>query len=563
MFMMFESLYADKVFLNGKVYTMNERALWAEAVCLRGRKIVFVGSNEGAKKKIGNNTEIIDLEGKMMMPGFVDAHSHPAYLTINVYSADMKNCNSPEDCQRELKKILDKYPDREFIFGINFDHSIFDEKGPQKEMLDEVESEKPVIVYSADGHVLWLNSKALEYCGITEDTEEPYGGIFEKNDDGKLTGILNGFPAVTYVTTRIPDFSAEEYAFGIKEYMDNAIKSGVTMCHDSCVNPDEFYEAYKVLDKNGLINMRFRLAPAIYPALDIPIDAQLERVYRFHNDNYNDVVQSNTVKILLDGIFSTRTAAVEKAYNDAPGERGEIQWPADTLDYVCKEATKSGIQLEFHCIGDRAGRTAIEAVEKVCNKLGKGDYRSLLNHLQIINDDFPERMADKGMIAVVNPQWVEHDGFYRKAINNLGIERASRMHPVKSFTDAGVTVAIGSDVPVEHREKPAEVYYAPLIAIQQGITRCAIDADFHDSRNQVNPNEAVSLEEMLKIYTINGAYANYAEDITGSVEVGKYADLIVLEKNLFEVDPREIYKVRIMMTLFEGSEVYVSEDMKR
>ena len=134
---------------------------------------------------------------------------------------------------------------------------------------------------------------------------------------------------------------------------------------------------------------------------------------------------------------------------------------------------------------------------------------------------------------------------------------------MKSFLDAGVTVAIGSDVPVEHREKPAEVYYAPLIAIQQGITRCAIDADYHDDKNQVNPKEAVSLEEMLKIYTINGAYANYTENITGSIETGKYADLIVLEKNLFETDPRELYKVRIMMTLFEGSEVYVNEDMKK
>lgn len=212
--------------------------------------------------------------------------------------------------------------------------------------------------------------------------------------------------------------------------------------------------------------------------------------------------------------------------------------------------------MEFHCIGDRASRKIVEALEENYKETGKLNERSLLNHLQLVNEDIPERMAKLKAIAVVNPQWVERDGYYKKALENLGPERTGRMHPVKAFLNNHVCVATGSDVPVEHRQKPVEVYYAPLIAIQQAVTRCAIDADYNDPDNLFNPDEKVTLADMLKIFTINNAYANYAEDITGSIETGKYADLVILEKNLFDVDPGEIYKTKILMTMFEGKIVY-------
>lgn len=547
---------ADILFINAKVYTMNEDAPWAEAVGVKNRKIIFVGNSDDSEKYIGSDTRVIDLNGKMILPGFIDAHSHPAYLAINVHAVDIKTCTTVKEYTDEIGKHAKQNPKSPIVYAINFEHSVFGSSKPEKELLDEVVPDRPVVAYSGDGHALWINSKAIELVGIDKYTTNPEGGEFVKNSKGELSGFIRGFSALSYVTDRLPEFSDEEYAMGIKEYMDNGIKSGITFCHDSDVLSDKFYNAYQILEREGLLNMRFRLAPSIYPESDISIEDQFKRVIKYHNKPKSDILQSNTVKIMYDSIFSTCTAAVEQPYIGQSDNYGELSWTDNELKTVCRLASENDIQMEFHCIGDRASRKIVEALEENYKETGKLNERCLLNHLQLVNEDIPERMAKLKAIAVVNPQWVERDGYYKKALENLGPERTGRMHPVKTFLNSHVCVATGSDVPVEHRQKPVEVYYAPLIAIQQAVTRCAIDADYNDPDNLFNPDEKVTLADMLKIFTINNAYANYAEDITGSIETGKYADLVILEKNLFDVDPGEIYKTKILMTMFEGKIVY-------
>lgn len=551
----------DILLRDAKAFTCDDYNTWAEAIGIKGQAIVFVGTNEEADKYIGADTVVYDLCGKMVLPGFIDSHSHPAYLTQNVYSVDLKGCSSVSDYLQKLKKYADGNPDREIVYGINFDHSLFGPTGPSKSLIDAVIPDRPIVVYSGDGHALWVNSEALRLAGIDKDTSEPDGGGFVKDEKGELTGFINTFSALSFFIEQLPDFTAEEYAMGIKEYIDNGLKSGITFCHDSDVFKQKFYDAYTILEQNGLLKMRFRLAPSIYPSKEESIEEQFETVLRYHNDSRGDLLQSNTLKIMFDSVFYSRTAAVEEPYEGFPNDYGDIQWNIDDMKWVFKRAAEEGIQLEFHCIGDRASRIIVEALEESLAETGLSNERPMLNHLQLINDDLPERMHKLGAIALPNPQWVERDGFYLKMIETLGEKRAKRMHPVKTFIDHDVCVATGSDVPVEHRDKHVEVYYAPLIAIQQAVTRCAIDADYHDENNLVNPSEAVSLEDMIKIFTINGAYANFAENITGSLEPGKYADLIVLEKNLFDLDPGDIYKTKILMTMLEGNVVYQSDEM--
>ena len=536
-----------------------ERPEWAEALGVCGKKIVFVGALDEAMRHIDDRTQLIDLENRMLMPGFVDAHSHPVYLTNNLHSPDLKNCQNMEECQKLLKSHSEAYPDSSIIIGINFMHHIFDSQGPRKEIIDEVIDHKPVVIYAPDGHSLWVNSKTLEVCGINEKTECPKGGEFVKDSQGALTGFINAFPALNYVMARLPEFTTEEYAEGLLDYITKAQKSGITFVHDSDINSHRFYEAYQILNERGALTLRARLAASIYPDLDEPVERQYAKIIQYHKNPIGDLLRTDCLKIMLDGVVYTHTAALNEPYRDEPDLYGDIQWDTGIMRDVCRKAYCDNLQIEIHCIGDKASDTSLTILEEVSRANGANDSRPILNHLQVISPETPKRMGKLGAVAVLNPQWIEKDYYYERAVKSLGNERGNALHPFKKFIDAGVMVAAGSDVPVEHREKPVEIYFAPLVAIQQGVTRCAIDEDCTRAENVLGSDEKVSLKEILKVFTINGAYANFAENITGSLAPGKYADMIILEKNLFDVPVDALYNVKILETIFEGKTVYRQE----
>jgi predicted amidohydrolase YtcJ len=538
---------AEIVFTNGVVYTVDSLNTKAEAVAIKDKSIIFVGNNEEVQNYIGDNTKVINLNGKMLLPGFIDAHCHSISSYRYFFEMNFYELKTYSEIQTAIIKYLNDHPDAKYVKGRGWSNTNFPKNGPDKKMLDEVVTDIPVSFSSEDGHSKWVNSKTLELAGINNSTKNPDGGIIERYPGtNEPNGTLRE-SAADLVYDIFPVYNVEELIKGLEKYQEMVLAFGITTVHDAYLDAgSNETEAYRTLEKNEKLKMRFRASLYIDPGKSVE---QVQSLIDEQKKNTGELFQTNSAKIFVDGVVEGSTAYLKQPYQHQPKNFGELLWDIDSLNNMCSALSKNNFQIHVHSIGDAATSVTLYAFAFAEFQDGKRDSRNSITHLQLVDNADIKKFKDLGVIAVPQPYWFSKDDYYYNIqVPYLGQKRADEEYPMKSFFDEGVIVASSSDYPVT-------IPCNPLEAIQFGITRSEFNTT--DPKEILWPEERVTLEQMIRSFTINGAYANFLEKETGSIEVGKKADLIVLDKNLFEIPVTEISKARVLMTLFEGEEVFV------
>jgi predicted amidohydrolase YtcJ len=537
---------ADTVLTNGKIYTVNKEKKWAEAVAIKNGTIIYVGLMEKIDTYIGKKTEVIDLEGKFAMPSFVDSHMHPAanaYSTL--FTASLADVYSHEEYIAKIREFAEANPDKTGIMGSGFERSLYDTIGPRKEWLDEIDSTRPIAIISGDIHSMWVNSKTLEMLGITKDTPDPAGGVIQRDPiTGEPTGLLQEYAAFNPAWELMPLPTLEEYKTSLLWLQKWLNAKGITTVHDAwgeADNPD-YYEAYSELAEEGKLTVRYRASTYIDPDLDymseIENGIKLAKIYNHPH------FKAQSFKFLTDSVLEEETALLIEPYTHRPDYYGSKLWTDEDLEAAFVKVDKAGYQIHVHVIGDGATKYTVDTFGKVQETNGLRDSRHSLAHIQLARPEEVIKMSELGIIAHMSPYWMITDEHYDKFyLPYLGEERANNTYPHKSLFNTGVKVTLASDWPTSEPN--------PIIGLYNGMKRSSVGGA------QLAPaSECVTLEEMLSAGTINGAYANFLENEVGSIEVGKKADIIVLSKNLFEIDPEKIPNVEVKMTFFEGKKVY-------
>jgi len=535
-------------FKNGSIYTVQQDQPWAEAIVIQDGLIEYIGSNEGADPYIKPDTRIIDLQGKMVLPGFVDAHAHASQTMDLVGNISLYDGENLSVYLQSIAEFVKNNPDREFYRGSGWSDIFFSELGPRKDSLDEILPNRPIALISYDGHSMWVNSKTMEEANITKDTPDPAGGRIERDSETQEPSGTLRETAFKLVEDVIPDYALEERKNALVEYQKMAAKAGITLVHDPMLDAESI-TAFNELAREGKLKIRFR--GSITMESDQELKAQIDSVLSEKEKNTHPFFQTLSGKIFVDGVIEGGTAYLLEPYAHRPNFKGEPIWGPDLLKEACELLDKEKIQIHLHVIGDAATRITLDAIEHARNENGKWDSRHSITHMHLVNPVDIPRFKDLDVVGLPQPFWFKVDDYYDElALPYLGQERADRQYPMQSLIDSGVVMASSSDFPVT-------IPFDPVIAIQNGVTRCSIQKSEH---RVLWPEEKSSLEDMIRSFTYNGAYANFLEDELGSLEVGKKADLIVMEKNLFEIPAEQIAEVEVLLTMVEGVIVHQRND---
>jgi hypothetical protein len=544
---------ADLVLTNGVIYTVDKDRSVVEALAVRGDVIVYAGHDAGAQEFIGAETKVIDLEGRFVLPGLVDSHAHATSSVSDIYEVPLYGIGSVEEYQQAIADFLAATPDLTALQGAGWINSVFGPKGPTAAMLDEVVPEIPAALYSEDYHSAWVNTRALEAAGVGRDTPDPEGGIIERDENGNPLGTLRE-TAMDLVADVIPPYTVEQYVEGLVYFQDFAHSLGLTTVYIPSLpgGGGEGLNALRELEASGKMTVRFPTAVGVYPDDELAV---VDELVAKRDEEAGGPFEIVAAKIFMDGVLEGGTAYLEEPYLYQPGN-GELLWDPQKYNEMCAALDKAGVQIHVHSIGDAATRITLDGFAYAREQNGSRDSRNMVTHLQLVHPNDIDRFAELGVIAVPQPYWFVVDTYYTQAVEYVGQERADMQYPMKSFFDRGVTVASASDYPVSW---PPD----PMLAMELGVTRTVpaeseiyVDPDYETA---LTPAEDVTIEQMIESFTINGAYATFKENEIGSLEVGKKADFIVLSQNLLEIDPKEIHNTVVLLTYFEGREVYRSE----
>lgn len=525
-----------KAFINGKIFTVNPSQPYAEAVIIDNNKIVFVGSNKEAETKFDNNTKVFDLKGRLMIPGFIDNHVHFISGGFYLQGINLRDAKSTAEFKSIIKEYAEKNPGK-WITGGNWDHEAWENKNlPTKEMIDEVSPNTPVFVDRFDGHMALANSYALKLAGITKDTPSPDGGLIVKDPvTGEPTGILKD-NAMTLIYSIVPPVDDEEYYNACLSALAEANRLGVTSVQDITYQRD--LKTYQRIFKDN------RLTCRIYTRLPIADYKNLSTSGVQFNFG-NEFIKIGSLKAFSDGSLGSSTAWFFERYNQDTNTCG---LPMDIvtngeLHKWALDADKNKLQICIHAIGDRANSWVLDLVEDIEKTNPQWDRRFRIEHAQHLKKDDIERLARLNVIASVQPYHCIDDGVW--AEKRIGKERLSTTYPFKSLLDAGVKLCFGTDWTVAPLN--------PLLGIYAAVTRRTLD-----DKNPGGwiPEQKISVEDAIKCYTINSAYASFEENIKGSIEVGKLADLVVLSEDILTIDPVKIKDTKVLITIFNGEVVY-------
>lgn len=560
---------ADLVLTNGVIYTADAADTVLEALAVKNGKLIAVGSNTEVQGYIGDNTEVIDLAGKMVLPGFIDSHTHPPGIALRErYSISLSWTDNKTAKLADIREFIEKNPGLNAYFGAGWSVGAFDgeeaTRGPRKEHLDEISPDIPVILRSYDGHSAWVNSKALELAGITKNTPSPEGGIIEKDEaTGELWGTLKG--AAIQLLPR-QEFTSDQLMEGMRAFQKFMHSLGYTAVYNAGWD-DRMFEAVKQLEDKGELNMWVRSGAPLDTRKDEPLNSQIEQVIQMSQTYDSDLFKViGAGEVFIDGVVEGGTAKLLEPYEATAGlgdnNFGMFSWDdMEALREAIMVLNGEGLQMHFHSIGDRATREVLDALEYALERV-PGEHRNVITHLQLVSPDDIIRFKELGVIANVHPWWhLKEPGWWKEVDFHFLGERAEYEYPLQSFFDAGVMVTISSDYPVTPVPNP-------LWAIESGMTRNLNNADFYgvddiahidDPAWLLNKGERASLIDLLRSFTITNAYALFLEEKTGSIEVGKYADLVVVGADLFQVDPLSIDGVEILKTFFRGKIVYSSQ----
>ena len=529
---------ADLVLLNGTVWTVNPDQPWAEAVALKGDKILEASSSEEIKGMIGDNTQVIDLKGDLVLPGFIDSHTHFLNGGFSLLSIRLRDAESREEF---ITRIGDKAKEIEkgaWILDGDWDHQSFDPPElPRKEWIDPVTPHNPVCVNRHDGHMVLVNSLALKLAGITKNTPTPAGGeILKDPETGEPTGILKD-AAMNLVMRHIPEPSFEEKLKAAEVALKHAAELGVTSVHDMAYA--ENFEVYQELLRQNKLTARLYV---YIPITEVEIYARLKLKTPFGNN----LLKIGGLKGFVDGSLGSSTALFFDPYTDNPRKKGLLHsqmFPEGIMEKRIIQADKAGLQVAVHAIGDKANNILLDIFERIITQNGERDRRWRIEHAQHLLPQDIERIANLGIIASIQPYHAIDDG--RWAERKIGRKRCQYTYAFKSLVEKGAVLACGSDWTVAPLD--------PIGGIYAAVTRQTLDGKHPEGWF---PEQKISLEEAIRGYTLHGAYAEFSENLKGSVEKGKLADLVVLSRNIFKIQPDEIQKTEVKMTIFNGKVIY-------
>ncbi len=534
---------ADLALRNGAIYTVDGARSWAQAVAIRDGRIVFVGTDRDLERYIGRATQVVDLKGRMVMPAFQDVHIHPLMSALDVLACDLTGLATVEEYVAAIKRYADAHPERPWITGGGWLMSAFGPGGiARKELIDAVVPDRPVYLSSTDGHTVWVNSKALELAGITNVTPDPPDGRIDRDPKtgAALGSLQEGADAL--VEAVMPPVTDAERLDALRYAVKMLNGYGITAIQDAHVDED-YLRTYRALEQSGELNLR--VVAAIWWERDRGLE-QIDEIKRLRREFTRGRIDAGTVKIMQDGVMENYTAAMLEPYLIPGTVRGIPMVDPERLKEIVTRLDADGFQVHFHAIGDAAIRQSLDAVEAARKANGDLGHRHHISHLQLIHPDDVPRFRRLGVVANFQPLWAYNDAYITElTVPFIGPQRAQWLYPIGSVQRSGAVVAFGSDWSVSSAN--------PFEEIETAVTRQgAID----EPGEPLLPSEAIGLPEAIAAFTINAAYTNRLDRDTGSVEVGKLADLAVLDRNLFEIPAADISDTRVLVTLFEGKPVY-------
>ncbi len=536
---------ADAVYRNARIYTVDASRSWAEAVAIKGGRLSYVGSNDGVRRHTGPDTTVVDLGGRLMLPAFQDVHIHPITGGLEALSCDLNGLPGLAEYRSAIAGYAAANPDLPWITGGGWSMAVFGPGGvASKTILDELVPDRPVYLESADGHSGWANSKALQIAGITKDTPDPVDGNIDRDPQtGEPIGSLQE-DAMDLVEKHIPTVSLEQRLAALRYAQEMLHGFGVTSITAASVTPERS-DTYEALDERGELRLR------VVTSLEWDNDRGLEQIEDFvaQREKYTKgKVRASTVKIMQDGVLENYTAAMLEPYDVPSKTRGIPMVDPELLKRAVTLLDAQDFQVHFHAIGDAAIRQSLDAVEEALLENGQRGNRHHISHLQVIHPDDIPRFAELSVVANFQPLWANADAYVLELnLPFIGEERTSWMYPIKSVQDKGGLIAFGSDWSVSTAN--------PFMQMETAITRLSAVGE---PTPEFTPWERIDLESAIAAFTINAAFVNGQEDETGSIETGKLADLIVLDRNLFELEPAAISDTRVLLTLFAGEPVHGS-----
>ena len=527
-----------KILFGGPIITINNNQPYVEAVGIKGDKIASVGTLEVVKLEMGKNCEFIDLKGNTLLPGFIDCHLHPMGYISHLLNPDLTNVKSLKELKDLLKILSEETKIDDFIIAYNFSEERFDDPIlPNRWDIDEVCPNHPVFILRYDGHIGIANTRVLNLVELDEDTQAPEGGEIRKDKSGNLTGVISE-NALNLIFTKIPTPNDVKIAAATKKGSNNLAQKGLTSFHGiikadarsktSNRKTDEFSLFTSV--KNYFLQDCYTFIETNYP----------EKVIELSKSSLNECYSDSKAKIgglklYLDGSFGAKTACMFEPFTDAPEECGFCVIEEEDIYEKMKVAHNNRLQIVIHAIGDKANRIAMDLYKKLLTEYPRNDPRHRIEHASMLTEDVINDMAKYGVIASCQPPFINSE--YNWISKRIGEERCKYTYPMRSIVHAGVVLASGSDCPVEDPN--------PILGLHAVVTR-----------NSFVPEECLSVEEAIKSYTINAAYAAFEEDIKGSIEVGKFADLVILDKNPLDAPKDKIQEIIVLETIIKGESVY-------
>lgn len=543
---------ADYVFKNGAVYTMEAKTPKAQAIAVTGKKISYVGNDKGAQAFISKKTKVIDLKGKMLLPGFVESHIHPT-LAIVASGADLP-CDSVAEVLARTKAWADAHPDAKLIKGFGWRYTLFPTTGPNKADLDKLFPDKPVMLVAIDGHSAWVNSKALELVGIDAKTPDPAPGISYFQRDPKTnepTGWVVETVAEQMMFAKLDPPTHEAVMAATAEKLQEFAAAGITALWDAgmaTIPTERGLEGLQQLEKKNKLPVRI-VASYFWnnPAVTDPVGELLALRKKFNSE----LVQAKTLKIMFDGGEAQHTAVMLQPYADDPSAHPDFQIDAKLVKAAVLKAQAKGVDTHSHNYGDATVRTYLDAVEQARKAYPNSPSRHTSSHNLFVSDQDVPRFAKLNVTMQSSAQWATPDPGMKRTAGIVGEDVAFReQFRHNSVLKAGGRLALGTDWPAAGYA----VSYRPLDAIQVAVTRAILPQYGKDYFTPVLPpeNERITLDQALKASTLDAAYVLGLEDKIGSLKVGKLADIVILDKDLHKIAPKDISTTKVKFTMMNG-----------
>ena len=559
-FFLFPSPRADMV-IYGNIYTGTNGDATSEAIAIKDGKYIYVGNSNDVKKYVGKNTEVLTYSDGLVLSGFTDTHTHvtPSF-GVSEYDINIGDASSIEEYKEIITKYVMENPNKTMYVGRGWDNALFASGSPTKDILDEIIPDKPVFIKSNDGHAAWVNSKMIELINVSKDTEDPIGGKIEKDENGEPNGCLRDAAMDLYVKPNIEPYTIDQYKNLILKAQDFYAELGYTSYIEVFVESDKtnynIYKAYEELDKEGKLKLRVQGAWNVSNS-DGSLD-NVKKLINYKEESKGGMFELTDVKIFMDGVAETKTAYLSEPYSDDIENYGADRWPTEEdfkklVDCIIL-ANKNDMVVHFHAIGDAAITKALDAVEEARNEFINPKIHNVITHLEIVKESDISRFKDLDIVVAANLSWgcIVEDIYESVEVKRLGEERAFKAYPYKSVLDAGAVVSLATDY-------PAGSVVSPIAGYLVAVTRNASD----DESLARDASQKMTVDEALKAVTYGGAYQMRQESFRGTIEVGKVADLIVLDNNIMKNHTVADLNTTVLRTMVNGITIYEAKMTKK